>query len=139
LAAFYIDNDVALEAAQLLRVAGHSAITARDLGRERNTDGEQLLVASQLGHIFLTHNEEDFILLHDAWIRWSAAWGVAASHAGVLIVPQGRRYGVDWRAEEIAQSVIICLQDCSPVAGQLLRRKEAGWERRVGRDWQPCR
>jgi hypothetical protein len=138
LALFYIDNDVALQVAQLLRLAGHTAMTARDLGRERSTDDEHLLVASQLGHIFLTHNEEDFILLHDAWLRWSAGWGVVTRHAGVLIVPQGRRYGVDWHAQEIVQSVIICLEQCSPVSGQLFRRKEEGWERRMGRDWLPC-
>ncbi|MGI8827131.1 MAG: DUF5615 family PIN-like protein [Chloroflexota bacterium] len=135
---FYIDNNVALEVAGFLRAAGHPAVTARDLHRETNSDDEQLLVASQHGHVFLTHNETDFILLHDAWQRWSAAWGVTAHHAGILIVPQGRRYGVDWEPEEVSEAVIACLQQCPPVAGHLFRRKEAEWERREGRDWIPC-
>jgi Domain of unknown function (DUF5615) len=138
LADFYIDNDVALEVAHLLRVSGHTAVTARDMGREGDRDDEQLLVASQQGHIFLTHNETDFVLLHDAWQRWSEAWGVSAHHAGILIVPQGRRYGLDWGANEIARSVVDCLYRCSPISGRLFRRKETGWEHREGRDWIPC-
>jgi hypothetical protein len=101
-------------------------------------DDEQLLVASQLGYTFLTHNESDFILLHDAWHRWSAAWGIEAGHGGIIIVPQGRRYGIEWRAKEIAPSVIACLHTCSPIAGHLFRLKEAGWQRREGKDWLPC-
>jgi hypothetical protein len=137
LAAFYNDNDVAVEVAELLRAAGHTAVTARDLRREGNSDDEHLLVASQHGRIFLTHNERDFILLHDAWQHWSAVWGVATHHAGILIVPQGRRYGIDWGPAEVAQVVIACLQECSPAANQVYRRKEAGWQRREGREWIP--
>ncbi len=73
MAAFYIDNDMALEVADLLRATGHTAATARDLRREGDSDDEQLLVASQQSRIFVTHNESDFILLYDAWQRWSAA------------------------------------------------------------------
>jgi hypothetical protein len=138
LADFYIDNDVALEVARLLNVSGHTAVTARDVGREGDRDEEQLLVASQQGHIFLTHNEADFVLLHDAWQRWSEAWGVPARHAGILIVPQGRRYGLDWGSEQIARSVVDCLHECSPISGRLFRRTGAGCERREGRYWVPC-
>ncbi len=138
MAELYIDSNVALEVAEFLRAAGHTAATVRDLRREGNSDDEQLLVASQHGRIFVTHNERDFILLHDAWQRWSAAWGVAAHHPGILIVPQGRRYGIDWGPEEVSQAVIACLQQCSPAADQLYRRTEAGWQRREGRDWIPC-
>jgi len=138
LADFYLDNDVALEAAELLRDAGHTAVTVRDLGREGDADDEHLLIASQQGRIFVTHNEGDFVLLHDAWQRWSAAWEAAAHHAGVLIVPQGARYGLDWTPAAVAQAILDCLQQCSPAANQLYRRKEAGWQRRVGRDWVPC-
>jgi predicted nuclease of predicted toxin-antitoxin system len=84
LAAFYIDDDVALEVARLLHVSGHAAVTARDIGREGDRDDEQLLVASQQDHIFLTHNEADFVLLHDAWQRWSNAWGVSARHSAAF-------------------------------------------------------
>jgi hypothetical protein len=139
LANFYIDSNVALEVADRLRVASHTAVTARDLRREGNSDDEHLLLASQQGQIFVTHNERDFILLHDAWKRWSVAWGVAEKHAGVLVVPQGRKYGTDWGAEQIVRAVMACLQQCPPVTGGLFRYKGAGWERREGRDWVPCR
>jgi hypothetical protein len=39
LSAFYLDNDVALEVAELLQDVGHSAVTARDLGREGDIVG----------------------------------------------------------------------------------------------------
>lgn len=129
---------MALEVAQLLRAASHTAVTARDLGREGSTDDEHLFIASKDDRIFLTHGESDFILLHHAWQRWSEGWGVATHHGGILIAPQGRRYGINWDAEEIAQAVIACIRQCSPVAERLFRRKEAGWERRDGRDWVPC-
>ena len=138
MATFSSDNNVALEVADLLRAAGHAAVTARDLGLEGASDDEQLLVASRQGRIFVTHNERDFILLHDAWQRWTEARGVADRHAGILIVPQGTRYGVDWGATRIAQELITGLHRCRPVANELFRRKEAGWERRVGKGWSPC-
>lgn len=138
MASFYVDNDVAQEVAGLLSSDGHSVVTARDLQREADTDDEQLLVAAESGRVFLTHSERDFVLLHDAWRRWSAAWGVSARHSGIVIVPQGIRYGIDWDAEEITRAVVRCLQQCTPVAGRLLRRKEGGWQRREGRDWVAC-
>jgi hypothetical protein len=61
-----------------------------------------------------------------------------AHHAGILMVPQAKKYGVDWRAEEIALSVIVCLQQCSLIAGHPLRCTDAGWEGRAGRDWLSC-
>jgi hypothetical protein len=132
---FYTDHDVARKVAELLRAAGQGAVTARDLRLESATDDEQLLVAAQHGRIFATHNESDFILLHDAWHRWSTAWGVSAQHAGIVIVPQGRKYGRDWDAVQIATELVLCLKTCAPLASGLFRRKEAGWERRQGRRW----
>lgn len=46
-------------------------------------------MAADAAATFVSHNAKDFRLLHDAWLRWSAAWGVARSHGGILIVPQG--------------------------------------------------
>ncbi len=77
------------------------AKTATDLGLLRASDGHHLLLAAQAGRIFVTHNGDDFIMIQDAWVRWSRAWSVEAMHAGILILPQA------WQplraAEEIAQ------------------------------------
>jgi predicted nuclease of predicted toxin-antitoxin system len=88
---FYLDNDLAAGVALSLRTAGHVAISARDLRLRRATDDEQLLVAADAGRVFVTHNEDDFTLLHDAWRKWFSAKGVQAQHAGILVVPQGQR------------------------------------------------
>jgi hypothetical protein len=130
---FYTDHNVARAVAEFLRVAGHAAVTARGLGLEEASDDEQLLTAAQHNRIFITHNESDFILLYDAWQRWASAWGVPAAHAGILIVPQGRRYGIDWDARQISQEVLLCHRICSPLSNALLQRNEPGWSRRLGR------
>jgi len=87
-ASFYLDNDAPLRMATLLTAAGHQAVTARGLGRAAADDHEHLLVAAQRGAIIITHNAKDFVLLHGAWLRWSAAWAVTARHSGILILPQ---------------------------------------------------
>lgn len=89
MASFYTDHNVALQVALLLRQAGHTAITARDLGLERAGDDAHLLVAAPHGWILITHNRQHFLLLHDAWRRWLQVFGVSAMHAGILIPPHG--------------------------------------------------
>jgi hypothetical protein len=84
----YLDEDVAHRVARLLAEAGHDAITTRDAGRKGLRDDLQLLAASQDGRVLLTQNEEDFLLLHLAWMSWSQAWHVTPSHSGILLVAQ---------------------------------------------------
>lgn len=84
----YSDQNVALEVVDLLRARGHRVVTTRDLGREGATDDAQLLTAVEHGLTLLTHDIADYVLLHDAWRRWSRAWNVAPRHEGILIVPQ---------------------------------------------------
>jgi hypothetical protein len=83
-----IDNDVATALAQILTAAGHPAVTARGQGMDAADDDEQLLFAAQHGWVLVTHNRGDFELLHKAWWRWSAAWGVSVHHAGILVIEQ---------------------------------------------------
>lgn len=89
MASFYTDHNVALQVALLLRQAGHTAVTARDLGLERAGDDVHLLMAAQHGWMLVTHNRQHFILLHDAWLRWFHAFEVSVRHAGVLLPPHG--------------------------------------------------
>lgn len=78
---FYTDHNVALRVAVELRSFGHLVATARERGRERAGDDEQLLVATLYAEILLSHNEKDFVLLHDARLRWSRAWNVNRTSA----------------------------------------------------------
>lgn len=52
-------------------------------------DDEHLIVAARDQWIILTENEDDFALLHDAWIRWQRAWQIPAHwrHAGIIVAP----------------------------------------------------
>jgi len=135
LAAFYIDNDISRRLAELLAMQGHDAISARDLGLQSASDGQQLLVAAQRGRIFVTNNREDYMLLHDAWLRWTEAWHVPERHSGIMVVPQGRWYGIDWTPEEIAPELTSFVLAGIEVAGLLLRRGAHGWQRLEGRQW----
>lgn len=110
----------------------------RDRGLEGASDNEQLLVAAQRNRVFVTRNERDFILLHDAWQRWGRAWGVTVTHPGVLILPQGTRYGVFWDAERITGAILTCLTRCSPLTNGIFRWKVRSWQRRIGKDWINC-
>ncbi|MGI8827950.1 MAG: DUF5615 family PIN-like protein [Chloroflexota bacterium] len=67
MAELYLDNDVSLRLAPLLRAAGHRVITTRELELADATDDAQLLTAAQQHWILITSNRGDFRLFHDAW------------------------------------------------------------------------
>jgi hypothetical protein len=129
MADFYLDHNVADEIAKLLRTRGHEAVAARDLHLERAKDDEQLLTAAQRGWILVTHNQDDFFLLHDAWRRWATAWGVPAAHAGILVLAQAPptripRTRLAHALDEIASSGV-------PLANELYSwRPASGWQHR---------
>jgi hypothetical protein len=89
MARFHVDANVAIPFADLLSAQGHDVATARQLSLANAPDDKHLLDAAQANRVVITHNEKDFILLHGAWRRWSAAWGIAAitQHAGILVLP----------------------------------------------------
>lgn len=90
--AFYIDENVAVELATVLRRYGHSAATTGDERRLGASDAHQLLYTAQRNWILLTHNRYDFHLLHTAWLLWGDAWRNSQRHAGILIIEQTRRF-----------------------------------------------
>jgi hypothetical protein len=99
---FHLDQDVGrrLKEQLNLRYADDVARTATDLGLQRASEGHHLIEAAKANRIFVTSNVRDFITIHDAWIRWSAEWGIQRSHAGILIIPQ--LWGPQKAAYEIA-------------------------------------
>jgi hypothetical protein len=88
----FLDNDFPLDAGGGLRLLGHDVETARSTQREDQTDDAQLLYAANSGRILVTHNWKDYLLLHDAWHRWSRNWGIQGLHAGILVLRQRRKY-----------------------------------------------
>jgi hypothetical protein len=91
----------------------------------RATDEHHLLFAALKGWTLVTNNAKDFILLHDAWHRWSKAWQVAPLHAGILVAR------ADWNANRLAGEVndffarqltiVNCLYTLDAAQGWVLR------------------
>jgi hypothetical protein len=106
-ATFAADENFATPLARLLSAAGHDIATARDLGLIGAPDDKVLLTAAEQGRVLLTHNSADFLLLHRAWLRWPAAWGLqpAPRHAGILAVPQLAADLYPWVVEVIGRIV----------------------------------
>lgn len=56
----YLDEDVNVLVADLLRAKGFDAVTARDAGQLRTTDAEQLAYTVSQSRTLVTHNRTDF-------------------------------------------------------------------------------
>jgi hypothetical protein len=125
LARLYLDHNVARDVATHLRLAGHEVRTAREIRTESAGDDEHLALAYQQGWVFITHNITDFELLHDAWRRWSALWGVNVTHPGILALEPGAV------PEQLARPIDQQLRSESPIMGELhVWRPRRGWLRR---------
>jgi hypothetical protein len=88
-AAFYLDNNLAVQIAEELIRLGHFARTASDLALTRASDATHLMTAARRRWILVT-NDGDFIVLQAAWLEWPSYWGLGATpeHAGILLIPQ---------------------------------------------------
>ncbi|HKI05090.1 MAG TPA: DUF5615 family PIN-like protein [Thermoanaerobaculia bacterium] len=75
----YLDEDVDVLVADLLRARGFVAVTTLEAGRLRATDADQLAFAADQRNAFLTHNRADF----EALARGYFAEG--RSHNGIII------------------------------------------------------
>ncbi|MGI8688437.1 MAG: DUF5615 family PIN-like protein [Thermomicrobiales bacterium] len=89
MARLHIDQCLSWRVAHELRMRGHDARQAAEIAMHAADDDEHLIVAARDQRIIVTENEDDFALLHDAWIRWQRAWHIPAHwrHAGIIIVP----------------------------------------------------
>ena len=75
----YLDEDVNVLVADLIRARGFTAITTREAGQLQNSDASQLAYAVGQRKTFLTHNRTDFELLAEGY---SAA---GKTHYGIII------------------------------------------------------
>jgi hypothetical protein len=133
---FYLDEDIGPALGTALQGEGHDVTAAVAEGRRSAKDDEHLLLAAQTQRIFVTHNRADFELLHDAWVHWSAAWGVEQAHAGILIIPQPRKVPVS----RIVRDITRFLSSGATLENEMYRRLVGGsratWERwRIGGGW----
>jgi hypothetical protein len=100
-AAFYLDEDVALAIDYELRLRGHDVVNVRDLGLKGELDAKHLANAAQQCRVLVTRNRHDFENLHAAWQHWSRVWGVTPlpEHLGILVIPDS------WRPAEAADEL----------------------------------
>ena len=132
MARLYLDHNVSQRLARLLRT-NHDVVSARDLRLTRLTDDAQLLAAVRDDRLLVTHNRGDFALLHDAWLTWPAAFGLALPpHPGILLL--------DPAPHEVLSGVLEAILAATPPA-ELANRifwwhRHEGWRQRtVGAAW----
>ena len=89
MADLYLDADIKPGYPLMLKMRWHDVITSHELGQLAATDAEQLVTATNLNRILVTHNGKDFRTLCQAWRIWRRVWGLPpAEHAGVIAIPQ---------------------------------------------------
>jgi hypothetical protein len=91
----YLDEDVSVLIAELLRGRGFSAITTHGEGRLGRSDSEQLAYAVSLGRALLTHNRADFEALAESY----SADGL--DHYGIILARRCPPYELA-RRDEVA-------------------------------------
>src|SRR5262249_23680731 len=98
---------------------------------DRATDDEHLLIAARRRWVLVTHNRDDFVLLHNAWRRWP----VPMPHAGILAIPQAP----ECTSAAAAQAISDFVAPSPSWANELFRwRVRQGWDRaRLGGGWIP--
>lgn len=127
MAAFYLDENVAVAIAPALRALGHMATTAEEERRLGASDSIQLLHAADRSWTLITHNRRDYRLLHDAWLLWTNAWNVDRHHTGIIIIEQRPAQP----ASEIAALIHEFVRDLQTPIGNTLYdwRLAFGWAR----------
>jgi hypothetical protein len=129
----YFDNDVSHRLIPDLEAAGHTVLTARDRGLAEADDNTQFLAVVRTSRLLVTHNRNDFALLHDAWRLWPVEFGVALpAHPGILVLDHGSP-GVLYDA----MGAFLATMQAAALANELFWwRHRDGWHRRiVGTGW----
>lgn len=80
MASFFFDADADMRIGRRLERLGHVLTSASMQHLERATDWEILLFAGRQRLILVTHNERDFVELHQV--------GAVPVHAGIFTLPQ---------------------------------------------------
>ncbi len=126
MAKFLLDADINPMLALLLRANGHEVFITNEASRHDATDDQQLLLATDLGCILVTHDKKDYVLLTGFWNRLCARWDVPPEpHAGIVILPQSNVLPYPRSALEI-ETILAGRKD---LRGRVLRfDTKWGWE-----------
>lgn len=105
----YLDENVDIRLAALLRHRGFCATTAHAVGLLRADDRTQLSYAATNGYCLITHNLREFEALHDSFLS------VGQSHAGIIIASAKNVYRL---VENLARLLSTLTAD--EIANQIL-------------------
>lgn len=94
----YLDENVHVLIAKIVRSHGFKAITAQEAGRKGASDSEQLKYASENGFAILTHDRVDFEELANEYFV------SGRNHCGIIIL-------ADNSPQEISRRTIAVLND----------------------------
>jgi predicted nuclease of predicted toxin-antitoxin system len=84
----FLDEDVSVVVAKLLRSRGYSALTTQDAGQIGRSDADQLAFATKKQMAILTHNRNDFVVLAS---EYHAA---GRNHCGIIIAVRRTPYEI---------------------------------------------
>lgn len=90
MAGILLDHNVSRDYLELLTGHVDAVRSARDEHLDRADDSALLVYAAERGWVIVTHDSNDFWLLHRAWHRWAVAWHIRPMprDGGVLVLPQ---------------------------------------------------
>jgi len=95
----YLDEDVSVLIAKLLRARAYTALTTQEAGQVTRSDAEQLIFATSQQMAILTHNRDDFEKL----ARQCLALG--QHHCGIIIAVRRSPYDIAGRLLKLLDRV----------------------------------
>jgi predicted nuclease of predicted toxin-antitoxin system len=84
----YLDQDLPVQLAGMLRAQGVDVVTTLEAGALGQSDAQQLADAVAAGRVMATHNRQDFEDLHTEYLTQGRP------HFGIIIAAQRRDLGV---------------------------------------------
>ena len=95
----YLDEDVDVLIAQLIRARGFAVVTTQEAGQLRNNDAEQLAYAVSQHKTMLTHNRVDFEALAQTY------FAAGQAHDGIILAVRRPPREIVWRLLRILNAV----------------------------------
>ena len=110
----YIDDDsVRGVLIRLLKAGGHDVVTPADAGAVGEPDSSHFMCAIRLGSCLLTHNHDDFKLLHELVLL------CGGHHPGVLVVRKDNDPTRDMSPKAIVRAIRKLLDSSVPLGDSL--------------------
>lgn len=97
--ALYLDEDVDILIADLMRAREYDVLTTRDAGQLRKSDREQLAFAVSQGRAIVTHNRDDYAELAQEYSE------TGQQHFGIFLAVRRTPYDIARRLMVILDQV----------------------------------